>query len=349
MPETRPRSRATWAFVAVVVLCVLGAGGYVLAAALASGHEPPAPKVGQRAAAHSAVPPTGRDLIVFRSLDRSGGADTYGRLAWAPLTEPGRRTVTPLHCERVYFGSGRGMCLARQDGFPVSYRAIVLDAGLKVTAKLKLGGVPSRTRISPGGRWAAVTTFASGHSYAVTGAFSTQTIIIDLHTGRSLGNLEKAFTVRRDGNGLDKPDINIWGVTFAADDDTFYATIGTGGHTYLWKGSIKHRSGQVIHQNVECPSLSPDGTRIAYKKRVGEQGIWHFTVLDLATMKETPLAESRPLDDQIEWLDHDHVLYGSGEEVWTMPADGSGTPRRYLAAANSPAVVRPRTHRAAPE
>jgi hypothetical protein len=251
--------------------------------------------------------------------------------------------VTPLHCERVYFGPGHGMCLARQDGFPVSYRAIVLDANLKVTAKVKLGGVPSRTRISPSGRWASTTTFVSGHSYAVPGAFSTETQIIDLRTGRSLGNLEKTFAVSRGGKRLDKPDINVWGVTFARDDDTFYATIGTGGHTYLWKGSIRRSSGQVIHQNVECPSLSPDGSRIAYKKLVGKQGIWHFTVLDLATMKETPLVESRPLDDQIEWLDDDHVLYGSGEEVWTMPADGTGTPRRYLPAADSPAVVRPRT------
>src|SRR3954453_21603295 len=153
MPETHRRSRATWAFIAVVALCVLGAGGYVLAGALASRAEPPAPKGGQRAAARSGVPPAGGRPLVSRSLDRSGGAATYGRLAWAPLSQPGRRTVTPLHCERVYFGGGRGMCRARHDGCPVSYRAIALDAGLKVTAKLKLGGVPSRTRISPSGRW----------------------------------------------------------------------------------------------------------------------------------------------------------------------------------------------------
>jgi hypothetical protein len=349
MPETRSRNAGVWAFVAIVAVCVLGAGGYVLAGALGSADEPPPPKVGQRAAARSAVPPASEDLVVFRSLDRSGGVKTYGRLAWAPLSAPARRTVTPLSCERVYFGSGHGMCLARHDGFPVSYRAIVLDANLKVTSEVKLSGVPSRSRISRSGHWASATTFVSGHSYAVPGAFSTATIIIDLRTGRSLGNLEKTFAISRDGHRLDKPDINVWGVTFASDDDTFYATVGTGGKTYLWKGSIKRRTGQVIHENVECPSLSPDGTRIGYKKLVGKLGIWRFTVLDLATMKETPLVESRPLDDQIEWLDDEHVLYGSGEEVWTMPADGTGTPRRWLAEANSPAVVRPRTQPAARE
>src|SRR4051812_44565690 len=293
MPETRARNTGVWAFVAIVAVCVLGAGGYVLAGALGGADEPAPPKVGEQAAARSAVPPAGQDVVVFRSLDRSGGAKTYGRLAWAPLSAPARPPVTPLNRERGYLGSGHAMSLARHDGFPVSYRAIVLDANLKVTKEVKLGGVPSRSRISPSGHWASATTFVSGHSYAVPGAFSTATIIIDLRTGRSLGNLEKTFAIFRGGRRLDKPDINVWGVTFASDDDTFYATVGTGGKTYLWKGSIKRRNGQVIHENVECPSLSPDGTRIGYKKLVGKLGIWRFTVLDLATMKETPLAETR--------------------------------------------------------
>jgi uncharacterized repeat protein (TIGR01451 family) len=57
-------------------------------------------------------------------------------------------------------------------------------------------------------------------------------------------------------------------------------------------------------------------------------------------MKETPLAETRSIDDQIEWLDDDRVLYGDGWHLWSMPADGSGTPRRFMSDANSPAVVR---------
>jgi hypothetical protein len=52
------------------------------------------------------------------------------------------------------------------------------------------------------------------------------------------------------------------------------------------------------------------------------------------------LAETRPIDDQAEWLDDDHVLYRTGEETWMVPADGSGTPKRFLRSADSPAVVR---------
>ena len=71
------------------------------------------------------------------------------------------------------------------------------------------------------------------------------------------------------------------------------------------------------------------------------QRAWRFTVLDLETMRETPLAESRSVDDQAAWLDNDHVLYGYKNAVWSVRADGSGHPRMYLAGALSPTVVRP--------
>ena len=63
-------------------------------------------------------------------------------------------------------------------------------------------------------------------------------------------------------------------------------------------------------------------------------------MLDLATMRETPLAETRSIDDQAEWLDDDHVLYGVDGAVYRVPADGSGAPERFIADADSPAAVR---------
>jgi hypothetical protein len=80
---------------------------------------------------------------------------------------------------------------------------------------------------------------------------------------------------------------------------------------------------------------------VAYKKRVGPSSApWRLTVLDLATMRETPLAETRSIDDQAEWLDDGRVLYGRGGQVWVVPADGSGSPSRYAATADSPSAVR---------
>ena len=64
-------------------------------------------------------------------------------------------------------------------------------------------------------------------------------------------------------------------------------------------------------------------------------------MLDLASGRETPLAEPRSIDDQLEWLDDAHVLYGVDNTTFVLPADGSGTPAVFLANADSPAVVRP--------
>ena len=57
-------------------------------------------------------------------------------------------------------------------------------------------------------------------------------------------------------------------------------------------------------------------------------------------MEETPLAETRNIDDQVEWLDDENVLYADGQDVWTVRSDGSGSARMFIAEALSPAVVR---------
>jgi uncharacterized repeat protein (TIGR01451 family) len=56
-------------------------------------------------------------------------------------------------------------------------------------------------------------------------------------------------------------------------------------------------------------------------------------------MVETPLAETRSIDDQIMWLDNDNVLYGDGSDTWIMAADGSGQPRRFMSKAVSPVAI----------
>ena len=59
-------------------------------------------------------------------------------------------------------------------------------------------------------------------------------------------------------------------------------------------------------------------------------------------MSETPLAELRSIDDQIEWLDDRQVLYGDGSTIWVAAADGTGEPRKFLSQAASPTVLRTR-------
>jgi hypothetical protein len=257
------------------------------------------------------------------------------------VARPGQQHRASGHtCERLYASASDAICIARARSVLGTYEALLLGPGGQVRHRIPLDGVPSRTRVSADGRYGATTTFVSGHSYAKPGSFSTATQLIDMRHGTVIGNLED-FTVSRAGRVVDAADVQFWGVTFARDSDHFYATMATGGRTFLIDAHVGARTGRVIHDNVECPSLSPDGTRIAYKKLVGRKGSnWRFHVLDLATGQETPLAETRSVDDQLEWLDDDHVLYEVGKEIWTVPADGTGTPRVFLAHADSPAVVR---------
>ena len=161
---------------------------------------------------------------------------------------------------------------------------------------------------------------------------------------REIADLEQ-FEVWRDGKIIRAPDFNFWGVTFAKDSKHFYATLATGGTPYLVQGDIASRTVRVLYKHVECPSLSPDNTRIAFK-RLTDHG-WRIHVLDLATMTDTPLvAETRSVDDQVEWLDDHHILYTpmvdapTGENVWMLATDGSEPPRLLLSLAYSPVVVR---------
>jgi hypothetical protein len=205
--------------------------------------------------------------------------------------------------------------------------------------------VPSRARVSPDGRYGASTVFDSGDSYA-SNSFSTRTRIWDMATGTELTELEQ-FTVRRDGKEIRNPDFNFWGVTFARQAGIFYATLGTGGHRYLVRGDLAGRSMEILRDGVECPSLSPDGTHIAFKQRAGSGPVpeWRAAVLDLATLHEHPLVGTGNVDDQIEWLDDDTVIYAvdtgvGAPSIWSAPADGGGEARRFISEADSPAVVR---------
>jgi hypothetical protein len=323
---------------------LLGACALATVLAVLSAARQDDPESGDSAAARDVLDDAqagGRKAVVFRSLDRDR-PKARGEVAVATVggqPAAGGRTLTQLGCDRVYFAAGRGICLARGGGFAAGYKAKIFDEQLRIRHEVPVDGLPSRARVSPDGRYGSVTLFVTGHAYADAGSFSTQTTLIDLARGERIADLED-FTVTKDGVQVTAVDRNFWGVTFAPDSDRFYATMATGGKTYLVVGSVSRRTAHVIHENVECPSLSPDGKRIAYKKRVGSgANPWRLTVLDLSSMRETPLAETRSVDDQAEWLDEEHVLYGIGGEVYVVRADGGGQPRRFLTGAESPAVV----------
>ncbi|MFJ9412885.1 TolB family protein [Streptomyces sp. NPDC101227] len=282
--------------------------------------------------------------LLFRNLAWGPQRD---HLASVPLAAPAAaRTAAPRDCLRFHAAAGTGICLRATGGVVPGHEAVVLDSRMQPVRRFPVPGIPTRARVSPSGRLVAWTVFVSGDSYA-GGAFSTRTALYDTRTRTLHDNLED-FTVRIDGRRHEAVDHNFWGVTFAADDTTFYATLGTGGRTYLVRGNLTRRTLTAVRENVECPSLSPDGTRIAFKKRVRPKGAdapWRLYVLDLRSGRERPLAERASVDDQALWLDRDTLLYALpgdyGADLWEVPANGKGHPRKVVASAVSPAVSGP--------
>ncbi len=282
--------------------------------------------------------------VAFRNL--SAGPD-YGTLSVAPL-EGGSasRRSTSLPCDRVYTAGQRTVCLANRPNERMKAELELFGAQLESRHLLQVGGIASRTRLSRNGRHAAYTVFVGRDSYLAVG-FSTRTGIVDTEAGASLGDLE-SYEASLDGTPFRASDFNYWGVTFAGDDDTFYATLGTGRHTYLVRGSIVSKRVTVLLDGVECPSLSPDGRRIAFKKKNGRT--WRPAVLALDSLTETVLPELRSVDDQIEWLDDNRVLYALRHEttrpmradVWMADVNALTPPTIFLPDAESPSIVRPR-------
>ncbi|MCX5610577.1 MULTISPECIES: hypothetical protein [unclassified Streptomyces] len=288
-------------------------------------------------------PAGGGPRIVFRNMAWGPHRD---ELATVPAGAPeGARTASGVACLRFHSAAGTGICLqADKGGVPDRYRAVVLDARLKEVSAHALTGIPTRARVSPGGRLAAWTVFVGGDSYAGTD-FSTRTSVLDLRTGRLDASLEE-FTILKDGKPYRSADVNFWGVTFTADERTFYATLGTGGRTHLVRGDLAERTVTTLRENVECPSLSPDGTRVVFKKRVPglpAEAPWRLYALDLASGAETPLAEERSVDDQVVWTDDRTVVYSLpgdfGADLYSVPADGSGASARLMASALAPAFL----------
>jgi hypothetical protein len=276
-----------------------------------------------------------KPFLVYQHVARD---EHYAEIAVAPVdAPPSKTTFTGLVCSRVYFAAGRGLCLTtKQETLAQAVNAHIFGADFRTLRTVRLDGLRSRARVSPGGRYGAATTFVAGHSYLDEG-FSTFTALIDMGKGEVLADLEK-FEITRDGKRFDRIDFNFWGVTFARAERRFYATLSTGGKFYLVQGDVQTRRARVVADGVECPSLSPDETRVAFKRRRGDT--WRLHVLDLASGRETPLSETRSVDDQVEWLDDNRILYGLTKDVWVVRADGRGQPRIYVHDALSPAVVR---------
>ncbi|MDX8031670.1 hypothetical protein SK803_15705 [Lentzea sp. BCCO 10_0856] len=270
-------------------------------------------------------------------VDLAGGQNRVEKLA-----DGGARTPTELACQRFYAAGGTSVCLKLSGPGP-SYAAEVSREG-KPVKTIPLPGIPSRAKVSRSGNVVSWTSFVTGDSYSVPGGFSTRTGWFDVRTGETVESIEH-FAATVEGAPLTASDANYWGLTVGSDDRTFYATLASGGFTWLVKGDLVSKSVTSLRRDAECPSLSPDGTKVAYKKRIGRLGPWDLAVLDLATNEEKRLPGTAGVDDQATWLTADELAFAAVPKdaklpaVHVIPADGSQPARVLIPDATSPSPV----------
>ena len=259
----------------------------------------------------------------------------------------GPRVSAPILVDRIYKSTRGGLALRANRGSLTTYEAVSFNEAFRPAHIFKLAGAPSRTRVSKSGKLGASTVFVTGDSYN-SGGFSTRTTIYNVAAGSIVADLED-FKIEREGRSWKKADFNFWGVTFAPDDETFYATLFSGQMPYLIRGSISKRQAVVIHDHVECPSLSPNGKMIAFKSRetIQTRRIWLLKVLDLSTGVVSSTQEQRNVDDQPEWMDDARIAYslpherGAGSDIWAVSITSGKMPELIIPDAYSPCVVIP--------
>ena len=272
------------------------------------GADEPAATVGLR----SPAPIPGEVLVV----NRAPGED-YGRLAIRHAD--GSRTLLERECTRVHIAAERGVCLSQIDGVVTSFATSFFDpATPETTIKSYASALPSRARISPDGRFSSVTAFISGASYEDIGGGSSTIVTIDDidGSGNTLTSLVQ-YEVDSDDPRYDNLEPQYWGMTFANDDE-FYVTGFFGDEPEVMRGSIETQTLVPTGWDGSCPSLSPDGKTIVFKEPRLDGG-FSLAAVDIESGRRWVINESKSVDDQVEWLDNDTILYA-------VHPDGGDTP-----------------------
>ena len=335
--RARSCDRRTVAFVALLSACAAGAG-VDGRAAVAGNREPVA---AQRGAAAAMRPPRTRAAVPRLPLARPRPGDRQLRRAGRRARATARVRRGGMSCERVYAVASAGICIARKQSLTASYEARILGPDLRVRHTVKLAGVPSRARVSPTAAMARRPRSSAGTRTPEPGQFSTETALYDMRRGRRIADVER-FAVhgrrpphrrrRREPVGRHVRRARLGPLLRDACDPRRHAP--RRGQRARAPGACDPRQ-----RRVPVAVAGRHAHRLQEARRQGPGGL----ALPRArprTGRETPLAEERPIDDQLEWLDDDNLLYRAAGTSWTVRADGSGTAREYLAAADSPAVVR---------
>ena len=195
-----------WIFIALCFICAIGLSAHYYAT---RSSKVSLTQTLLSSDARESVPGQARQIF-FRY---TGVDDHYGKVAVVDYPGLGvPHFIDRLSCDVVYFAHGHGICLYTEPPLYTTFAAELFDAQFQKRFHIPLQGGPSRTRISPDGKLAALTVFVTGHGYASVD-FITQTLLIDTASGKTIADLE-SFRITRDGQIFQAKDFNFWGVTF---------------------------------------------------------------------------------------------------------------------------------------
>jgi hypothetical protein len=290
-----------------------------------------------RAARHPMPPP----FVMYRAL---APREAHGRVAVMGLAPDGRPHVSRLTCARIHYAGGRGLCATLEPSAGnVAHVVQVFDQRFAPGKRLVLDGVPTRLRVAPDGHLGAITTYAEEEGPDGE-RLATRTRIIDMQTAHILVDL-RDFRVDSGNHPPVRGPVDIASVAFERDGERFFATLAAGNERYLVAGSMRERRLTLLRAGVASEALSPDGRQLVVKRLLPERGFWQLAVVDLGTWAEHDLHQGgRSVDDQVEWLDNQHVVYhdadGEGTALWMLPVDGVNGPRVLVKDAYSAAVQR---------
>ena len=274
--------------------------------------------------------------------------DDYGRLAIRHAD--GTRTLLDRTCMRVHISADHGVCLSRDPGVVPQFTTTFFEsANPEIEIKSYPSALPSRARISPDGTFSAVTAFVTGTSYVDIGTETTTLVTIDEIESTSLLRGARAFDVISDEPRFDNLDPQYWGISFV-DENEFYITGYFGTAPEILRGTLDDMTFEPTGWVGSCPSVSPDGKTVVYKDML-PNGDFELVAVDVATQEKWKLGETRSVDDQVEWLDNDTILYALHPEggdnpvqpefdIWMIDIAEGSEPVLFLPNADSPAVAR---------